>query len=35
MDARSSALAFIAGHRVSELARIGKEVFEEQMAHRI
>lgn len=34
-DARTSLLAFIAGHPVSELERVGAEVFEEQMAHRI
>lgn len=33
--ARSSALAFIAGHRVSELEEIGEEIFDEQMASRI
>ncbi|MGJ9413291.1 HAD family hydrolase [Aeromicrobium sp. CF4.19] len=33
--ARSSALAFIAGHRVSELQEIGEEIFDEQMAGRI
>lgn len=33
--ARSSALAFIAGHRVSELEEIGEEIFDEQMADRI
>jgi HAD superfamily hydrolase (TIGR01490 family) len=34
-DARSSALAFIAGHRVEELRQIGEEIFDEAMAHRI
>ncbi|MGI8644773.1 MAG: HAD family hydrolase [Nocardioides sp.] len=34
-DARSSALAFIAGHTVAELEELGKEIFEEAMAHRI
>jgi HAD superfamily hydrolase (TIGR01490 family) len=33
--ARSSALAFIAGHRVSELEEIGEEIFDENMAHKI
>jgi HAD superfamily hydrolase (TIGR01490 family) len=33
--ARSSALAFIAGHRVSELEEIGEEIFDEHMAHKI
>jgi len=34
-SARSSALAFIAGHRVEELERLGEEIFDETMAHRI
>lgn len=34
-DARNSALAFIAGHRVEELVAIGEEVFDETMADRI
>ncbi|HEX5772179.1 MAG TPA: HAD-IB family hydrolase [Nocardioidaceae bacterium] len=34
-DARSSALEFIKGHRVEELAALGEEIFEEAMAHRI
>jgi len=34
-QARSSALAFIKGHRVSELEELGEEIFEEAMAHRI
>ena len=33
--ARSSALAFIAGHKVSELKEIGEEIFDENMAERI
>ncbi|MGH3459555.1 HAD family hydrolase [Aeromicrobium sp.] len=33
--ARSSALAFIAGHRVSELEDLGVEIFDEHMAERI
>ncbi|MGH3359782.1 MAG: HAD family hydrolase [Nocardioidaceae bacterium] len=33
--ARSSALAFIAGHRVEELESMVAEIFEETMAHRI
>jgi HAD superfamily hydrolase (TIGR01490 family) len=33
--ARSSALAFIAGHKVSELEEIGEEIFDENMAHKI
>ena len=33
--ARSSALAFIAGHKVSELEEIGEEIFDEHMAHKI
>jgi len=32
---RSSALAFIAGHRVAELQELSEEIFEEAMAHRI
>jgi HAD superfamily hydrolase (TIGR01490 family) len=34
-QARSSALAFIAGHQVSELEEIGEEIFDERMAERI
>ncbi len=34
-NARSSALAFIAGHRVSELQQIGEEIFDENMADKI
>ena len=34
-QARSSALAFIAGHSVEELETLGAEIFEEAMAHRI
>ena len=34
-QARSSALAFIAGHRVEELETLGEEIFDEAMAHRI
>ncbi len=34
-SARSSALAFIAGHRVEELERLGEEIFDETMADRI
>jgi len=34
-DARNSALAFIAGHRVEELEAIGEEIFDESMAERI
>jgi HAD superfamily hydrolase (TIGR01490 family) len=34
-QARSSALAFIAGHTVSELEEIGEEIFDENMAERI
>jgi HAD superfamily hydrolase (TIGR01490 family) len=34
-DARASALAFIEGHRVSELERLSEEIFDEVMAHRI
>jgi HAD superfamily hydrolase (TIGR01490 family) len=34
-DARSSALAFIAGHTVAELEELGEEIFDEAMAHRI
>jgi HAD superfamily hydrolase (TIGR01490 family) len=33
--ARSSALSFIAGHRVEELEALSKEIFDEGMAHRI
>ena len=34
-EARSSALAFIAGHTVDELEELGEEIFDEAMAHRI
>lgn len=34
-ETRSSALAFIAGHRASELEELGEEIFDEAMAHRI
>ena len=34
-DARSSALGFIAGHTVTELESLGKDIFDEAMAHRI
>ena len=34
-EARSAALAFIAGHTVEELEELGEEIFEEAMAHRI
>jgi HAD superfamily hydrolase (TIGR01490 family) len=34
-DARSSALAFIRGHPVSELQELAEEIFDEAMAHRI
>jgi HAD superfamily hydrolase (TIGR01490 family) len=34
-EARQSALAFIAGHRVEELEALGEEIFDEAMAHRI
>ena len=34
-DARTSALALIEGHTVSELAELGEEIFDEGMAHRI
>jgi HAD superfamily hydrolase (TIGR01490 family) len=34
-NARSSALAFIAGHEVTELEEIGEEIFDEHMAHKI
>ena len=34
-EARSSALAFIKGHQVSELEEIGEEIFDERMAERI
>jgi len=33
--ARSSALAFIAGHTVQELQDVGEEIFDEHMAHKI
>jgi HAD superfamily hydrolase (TIGR01490 family) len=32
---RASALAFIAGHTVTELEELGEEIFDEAMAHRI
>lgn len=34
-QARSAALAFIAGHRVEELETLGEVIFDETMAHRI
>jgi HAD superfamily hydrolase (TIGR01490 family) len=34
-DARASALAFIKGHRASELEELAEEIFDEAMAHRI
>ena len=34
-EARSAALAFIAGHTVEELESLGEEIFDEAMAHRI
>jgi len=34
-DARNSALAFIAGHTVTELEEVGAEIFDETMAQRI
>ena len=34
-ETRASALAFIAGHTVTELEELGEEIFEEAMAHRI
>jgi HAD superfamily hydrolase (TIGR01490 family) len=34
-EARSSALAFIKGHRVEELEQLGEEIFDEAMADRI
>lgn len=34
-EARSSALAFIAGHRVEELEALGEEIFDESMAGRV
>ena len=34
-EARNSALAFIAGHTVTELEELTEEIFEEGMAHRI
>lgn len=34
-EARASALSFIKGHSVEELAALGEEIFEEAMAHRI
>lgn len=33
--ARSSALAFIAGHSVRELEEVGEQIFDEHMAHKI
>ncbi len=35
LNARESALSFIAGHTVEELESLGEEIFEEAMAHRI
>ncbi|MCW2755551.1 MAG: family hydrolase [Marmoricola sp.] len=34
-EARSAALAFIAGHTTDELSAVGEEIFDEAMAHRI
>jgi HAD superfamily hydrolase (TIGR01490 family) len=34
-ETRHSALAFIAGHTVTELEELGEEIFDEAMAHRI
>lgn len=34
-EARSAALAFIAGHTTTELESLGEEIFDEAMAHRI
>ncbi len=34
-QARTNALAFIAGHRVAELEALSEEIFDEAMAHRI
>ena len=34
-NARSSALAFIEGHTVTELEEVGEEIFDENMAHKI
>ncbi|CAN5415231.1 HAD-IB family hydrolase [soil metagenome] len=34
-EARASALAFIAGHKVSDLEEVGEEIFDEHMAHKI
>jgi HAD superfamily hydrolase (TIGR01490 family) len=34
-EARASALAFIKGHRASELEELAEEIFDEGMAHRI
>jgi HAD superfamily hydrolase (TIGR01490 family) len=34
-ETRASALAFITGHRVSELEELSEEIFDEAMAHRI
>ncbi|MFL6062082.1 MAG: HAD family hydrolase [Marmoricola sp.] len=34
-EARSAALAFIAGHTTTELEELGEEIFDEAMAHRI
>src|SRR5690348_17829836 len=33
-EARSAALAFIAGHTTEELESLGEEIFDEAMAHR-
>ena len=35
LNARESALSFIAGHRVEELESLGREIFDEAMSHRI
>jgi HAD superfamily hydrolase (TIGR01490 family) len=34
-ETRASALAFITGHRVSEIEELSEEIFDEAMAHRI
>ncbi|MBC7630825.1 HAD-IB family hydrolase [Aeromicrobium sp.] len=34
-NARATGLAFIAGHRVSELEEIGEQIFDKHMAHKI
>lgn len=34
-EARNAALAFIAGHDVSEVEQVGEEIFDELMAHKI